>query len=132
MYKGHNPDYNQQYAGDVGTTALILFRYAEVLLNYAEAKAELGIINQGDIDLSINKLRQRVGMPNLVMGAITPDPNWKFPSLSPIINEVRRERRIELACEGFRHDDILRWGAGGQLLTGWKPKGAKKNQWTTS
>ncbi|MEC5143954.1 RagB/SusD family nutrient uptake outer membrane protein [Chitinophaga sp. 180180018-2] len=131
VYKGHNPDYFQQYAGDVGTTALILFRYAEVLLNYAEAKAELGMLTQGDADLTINKIRSRVGMPALNIGAIQTDPNWVFPALSPVLNEVRRERRIELACEGFRHDDVLRWGAGGKLLTGWKPKGAKLAQWTT-
>lgn len=109
VYKGHNPDYFQQYAGDVGTTALILFRYAEVLLNYAEAKAELGMLTQGDADLTINKIRSRVGMPALNIGAIQTDPNWVFPALSPVLNEVRRERRIELACEGFRHDDVLRW-----------------------
>jgi hypothetical protein len=131
VYKGHNPDYNQQYAGDRGTTALILFRYAEVLLNYAEAKAELGTLTQGDADLTINKLRARVGMPDLNIGAIATDPNWIFPALSPVINEVRRERRVELACEGFRHDDVFRWGAAGKLLVGWKPKGAKLSQWTT-
>ena len=41
----------------------ILFRYAEALLIYAEAKAELGQLTQADVDLSINKLRQRVGCP---------------------------------------------------------------------
>lgn len=131
VYKGHNPDYTQQYAGEVGTTALILFRYAEVLLNYAEAKAELGVLTQGDVDLSINKLRARVGMPDMNIGALVTDPNWKFPALSPVINEVRRERRVELACEGFRRDDVLRWGAAGKLFTGWKPLGAKLGQWTT-
>ncbi|MBS0032375.1 RagB/SusD family nutrient uptake outer membrane protein, partial [Chitinophaga hostae] len=131
VYKGHNPDYNQQYAGDVGTTALILFRYAEVLLNYAEAKAELGTLTQGDVALSINLLRARVGMPGLDISTLPTDPNWVFPTLSPVINEVRRERRVELACEGFRHDDVFRWGAAGKLLTGWKPKGAKLNQWVT-
>ncbi|WP_161596696.1 RagB/SusD family nutrient uptake outer membrane protein [Chitinophaga vietnamensis] len=131
LYKGHNPDYAQQYAGDVGTTALILMRYAEVLLNYAEAKAEMGALTQADVDMTINKLRARVGMPPLNIGAIVNDPNWKFPTLSPVLNEVRRERRIELACEGFRKDDVLRWGAAGQLFTGSKPKGAKLNQWKT-
>ncbi|MBV8253902.1 MAG: RagB/SusD family nutrient uptake outer membrane protein [Chitinophaga sp.] len=132
VYKGHNPDYYQQYAGDVGTTALILMRYAEVLLNYAEAKAELGSLTQADIDITINKIRGRVGMPNLVMGAIVSDPNWVFNNISPILNEVRRERRIELACEGFRRDDILRWGAAGKLIVGWKPKGAKLKQWVNT
>ncbi len=128
MYKGHQPDYMQQFAGEVGITALIFFRYAEVLLNYAEAKAELGTITQSDLDISINKLRDRVGMAKLMMGAITPDPKWIFPALSPIINEVRRERRVELAIEGFRRDDIYRWAAADELIIGWKPKGAKRDQ----
>ncbi|NLR56796.1 RagB/SusD family nutrient uptake outer membrane protein [Chitinophaga polysaccharea] len=131
VYKGNNPDYFQQYAAEIGTTGLILFRYAEVLLNYAEAKAELGTLTQGDVDMSINKLRQRVGMPDMNIGALPIDPNWIFPNLSPVINEVRRERRVELACEGFRHDDVLRWGAAGRLFAGWQPLGAKLNQWAT-
>lgn len=128
LYKGHNTDYFQQYAAEVGTTGLILFRYAEVLLNFAEAKAELGTLSQADVDKSINKLRQRVGMPNLMVGAIVSDPKWIFPALSPIINEVRRERRVELACEGYRRDDVFRWAAADELIVGWKPKGAKKAQ----
>nr|WP_295872830.1 RagB/SusD family nutrient uptake outer membrane protein [uncultured Chitinophaga sp.] len=131
VYKGNNPDYYQQWAGDVGTTGLILFRYAEVLLNYAEAKAELGILTQADVDITINLLRDRVGMTRMNIGALSADPNWIFPHLSPVINEVRRERRIELACEGFRRDDVLRWGAAGRLFAGWQPLGAKLSQWST-
>ncbi|MNI73707.1 SusD family protein [compost metagenome] len=67
-------------------------------------------------------------MPPLVIAAIATDPNWIFPMLSPVINEVRRERRVELACEGYRRDDIYRWAAADELLVGWKPKGAKKAQ----
>jgi len=129
VYKGHQPDNNQQSAAEKGTTALILFRFAEVLLNYAEAKAELGQLSQIDVDKTINLLRRRVGMPDLVIASITPDSKWIFPQLSPLINEVRRERRVELACEGFRHDDIFRWAAAGILIKGWKPKGAKRAQW---
>ncbi|SMO40332.1 RagB/SusD family nutrient uptake outer membrane protein [Solitalea koreensis] len=131
LYKGHSPDYAQQSAQNIGTNSLIMMRYAEVLLNYAEAKAELGDISQADLDKSINKLRQRVGMPNLSVTAITTDPKWEFPALSPIINEVRRERRVELACEGYRKDDIFRWAAADELIVGWKPKGAKRLQWMT-
>ena len=131
IYKGHMPDYNQQSAQNIGTNSLILLRYAEVLLNFAEAKAELGTISQADLDKSINKLRQRVGMPALTLATITADPKWEFPTLSPIINEVRRERRVELACEGYRRDDIFRWAAADELIVGWKPKGAKRLQWMT-
>ena len=96
------------YESEIGS---IIFRYAEVLLNYAEARAELGEITQTDLDLTINKLRDRVGVPHLSLGSITPDPNWDYPQLSPIINEVRRERRVELSFEGLRLDDLLRWRA---------------------
>ena len=96
--------------GDIG---YIYFRYAEALLIYAEAKGELGTITQSDVDLTINQLRARVGMPNLVLGAITADPNWPDygSTLSDFLYEVRRERVVELFAEGFRLDDLMRWRA---------------------
>lgn len=111
----------------VGFTGWILFRYAEVLLNYAEAKAELGTITQIDIDNTIKLLRDRVGMPNLVISNIKTDPNWLFPDLSPLLNEIRRERRVELIGEGFRWDDIARWAAADEVITGKRPLGAVFN-----
>jgi hypothetical protein len=111
----------------VGYTGWIIMRYAEVLLNYAEAKAELGTLTQGDIDLSIKLLRDRVGMPNLDIASIETDPNWLFPDLSPVINEIRRERRIELVGEGFRWDDIARWAAADEIIVAQRPFGAKFN-----
>lgn len=135
LYKGHSLDYAQANVGAPGsTTGLIFMRYAEVLLILAEAKAELGTLTQADVNATINKLRTRAGMPAaaaLNLAAITPDPKWDFPTLSPIINEVRRERRVELACEGYRFDDIMRWAAAGTYFLNWKPKGAKWNQWNT-
>jgi hypothetical protein len=125
--KGYNPDMNfhvQQYEESPG----LIYRYAEALLNYAEAKAESGSITQADLDLSINKLRKRVGMPDLKLDNIVTDPNWDFPTLSPIINEIRRERRVELACEGYRWDDIARWAAADELIVGKRPKGFKASQ----
>ncbi len=101
-----------------------VFRYAEVLLIYAEAKAELGTITQQDIDQSINLLRARLDEPGKFdMGRLSLNPQ-EDPlalvdgkprygyALSPILYEIRRERRIELAFEGFRWDDICRWNAG--------------------
>jgi len=108
-------------------TASIVFRYAECLLNFAEAKAELGTITQGDLDKSINLLRARVRMPSLVMASIVTDPKWMFPELSGIINEVRRERRVELAAEGYRFDDLLRWAAM-KYIVDQRPKGYKFRQ----
>ena len=101
-----------------------------MLIN-AEAKAELGTITQEDIDKTINALRRRVGMTEglLDMNNIVTDPNWEFKSISPLLNEIRRERKVELACEGFRHDDIFRWAAADELIVGKKPRGAYKEQW---
>ncbi len=102
----------------------VVFRYAEVLLNYAEAKAELGTLTQADLDRSINRLRDRVAMPHLQLNVGFTDPNWRFPELSPVINEIRRERRVELALEGFRYDDLMRWAAA-DLIQGKRWKGAR-------
>ncbi|SDG59532.1 Starch-binding associating with outer membrane [Dyadobacter soli] len=131
LRKGTNTEYFQQsgMGNSTSTQALIYFRYAEALLNFAEAKAELGTLTQGDLDQSINVLRKRVQMPDLRLSSIVTDPKWLFPDLSPLLNEIRRERRVELACEGFRHDDIFRWAAAGKLIRGWQPKGARLAQW---
>lgn len=102
-------------------------RYAEVLLNYAEAKAELGTLTQEDLDISINILRDRVAMPHLVLNNIPNDPNWKYPDLSPLINEVRRERLVELATENYRWNDLMRWAAM-KYTNGTRPIGARANQ----
>jgi len=128
IYKGHNFNHADARPNGQGIQALIYFRYGETLLIYAEAKAELGGITQGDLDRSINKLRGRVGMPPLTAD-VTNDPNFEFASLPAIIQEIRRERKVELACEGFRVDDIMRWAAAGELIVGKIPVGAKKAQW---
>lgn len=130
VFKGHNPDYTQ-YNSARGQTAQIYFRYGEALLINAEAKAELGTFKQADADKTINQLRLRVGMTDALLDVnnITTDPNWEFPELSPLLNEIRRERKVELAGEGFRVDDLLRWAAAGKLIKGYKPLGAKRAQW---
>ena len=129
-WKGHNPyDYAGNLNGASFTAGYVYFRYAETLLIYAEAKAELGTATQSDIDKTVNALRSRVGMPGLDIGEITTDPNWEFAGLSPLLQEIRRERKVELACEGFRVDDIFRWAAADELIAGKKPLGAYKAQW---
>ena len=122
--KGYDPDVTTHSTSGEETPAILL-RYPEVLLNYAEAKAELGTITQGDIDISIKPLRDRVGMPNIKLSDIAVDPNWHYPDLSPIINEIRRERRIELNNEAHRWFDIARWAAADELIVGKRPKGFK-------
>ena len=100
-----------------------VYRYAEVLLNYAEAKAELGTLTQDDIDISINEIRKRVGMPDLSMDNANANPDRYLSSEETgysnvtgdnkgVILEIRRERAIELSQEGFRFDDLVRWKAG--------------------
>ena len=105
--------------------AYIIFRYAEVLLNYAEAKAELGQLTQDDVDITINKLRDRVGMPHLTLSSIAVDPAWPDYgySLPDYLYEIRREREVELFSEGFSFDDLMRWKAD-KLFVGKRPKGA--------
>ncbi|HEU4553776.1 MAG TPA: RagB/SusD family nutrient uptake outer membrane protein [Chitinophaga sp.] len=101
---------------------LPVFRYAEVLLNYAEAKAELKQFTQADADMSVNLLRSRAGMPPMQVAALTIDPllQAQYNISDPVILEVRRERRVELAMEGFRYQDVLRWKRGPLLAENFK------------
>ena len=108
LKKGGNPEASHTTDDETGT---IIFRYAEALLIHAEAKAELNECTQEVLDKTINVLRDRVGMPHLSIDVGFVDPNWDFPNLSPLLNEIRRERRVELACEGYRFDDLYRWAA---------------------
>lgn len=133
--KGNDPKDPQAGGGSSWSssseTGVVLFRYAEALLNYAEAKAELG--QQVDYGKSINLLRQRVGMPNF---QVQTDANRsKYAdygyNISDELHEIRRERTVELGAEGFRFDDLRRWAAH-NLLKGKRPKGypLKDSEWT--
>ncbi|MDR1814536.1 MAG: RagB/SusD family nutrient uptake outer membrane protein [Tannerella sp.] len=109
------PETGDEYLLTAQYTDVPVFRFAEVLLIYAEAKAELGTISQNDIDISINKIHERVNLPRTVIGEIVEDATLKaqFPDISDyLLLEIRRERRIELVSEGFRWDDLIRWNAG--------------------
>lgn len=111
--KYFTPDPSQDIEAK-GTIDGIAYRYAETLLVNAEAKAELKTITQEDLDKTINQLRKRVGMPDLKLDIGFVDtnwPNWGY-DLSPLLQEIRRERRVELAGEGFRFADLKRWKAG--------------------
>ncbi len=100
-----------------------LFRLSEVMLNFAEAKAELGTLTQADLDKSVKLIRDRVGMPNIDLATAnaSPDPYLEaaetgYPNVTGankgVILEIRRERTIELLAEGLRYDDLMRWKAG--------------------
>lgn len=95
--------------------SLPIIRYAEVLLNFAEAKAELKTFTPEDWDKTIKVLRARAGITNTAMPASADAyliANY-FPDLSDaVLLEIRRERGIELALEGFRYGDLMRWKAG--------------------
>lgn len=109
---------------DLNNNAVSIFRYAEVLLNYAEAKAELGTITDADWTATIGALRKRAGITSgLTSKPISVDPYMQtkyFPGISdPVILEVRRERGIELAMEGFRFYDIVRWKRGQLMEMEW-------------
>ena len=105
-----------------------VLRYAEVLLIKAEAKAELGTLTQADLDQTVNLIRSRAGMPSLTMNPpVDPVQEARFPGIEASTSqwaellEIRRERRIEMALEGYRYDDLMRW-KGGKLLES-EPKG---------
>ncbi|TBO42889.1 RagB/SusD family nutrient uptake outer membrane protein [Pedobacter kyonggii] len=93
-------------------------RYAEVLLTFAEARLEQGTLTQSDIDNTINKLRDRVGMKRMVITELA-------AAGLDLRTEIRRERRVELALEGQRYYDILRWKQGDLLAQ--DVKGMKKS-----
>ena len=108
---------------DRSTCDMPVFRYAEVLLNYAEAKAELGTLTQEDIDLAIKPLRDRAGVANLSLTQANdnPDPYLASPQTGyanvtgdnkGVILEIRRERTVELLMENLRYWDIMRWKEG--------------------
>jgi hypothetical protein len=86
------------------TTDRSLIRYAEVLLIFAEAKYELnGSITDADLNTTVNALRTRAGFAPKLTNAFVTTNNLSMRE------EIRRERTIELALEGFRYDDLRRW-----------------------
>lgn len=109
---------------DGSLVPLPIFRLAEVYLNYAECLAELGTLTQDDLDISINKLRKRAGMPDMslkeanahpdpyMLSEATGYPNVTRSAFTGAILEIRRERLIELVLEGLHYNDILRWREG--------------------
>lgn len=108
---------SQRQGWNTNFTALPVYRYAEVLLNLAEAKAELGTITATDLNNTVNLLRARVQLPNMSFTPAT-DPVLaaQYPGVTnPLLLELRRERRVELACEGLRLQDLMRWKAGARL-----------------
>lgn len=113
IIRGYSPSAEQRQASNT-TLDCFVYQYSYVLINYAEIKAELGECTQDVLDKTVNALRDRVAMPHLNVNVGFTDPNWpdwEVP-VSPLINEIRRERRIVMAADGKRWDDLVRWKAG--------------------
>ncbi len=108
--KFNNPDItgNDLTQINANFTNAPLFWLAEIYLNYAEASAELGNFTQTDADNTVNKLRARGGVAPLNVTSVPNDPK-RDSDVSPLLWEVRRERRVELAFDGFRYWDLRRW-----------------------
>ncbi len=109
---------------DLNINSISEFRYAEVLLNYAEAKAELGTMTDADWAATVGVLRSRGGITAGLATKPTVVDNYLksvyFPDITdPVILEVRRERGIELSLEGFRFADIRRWKRGELMNQEW-------------
>ncbi|MDQ3291618.1 MAG: RagB/SusD family nutrient uptake outer membrane protein [Bacteroidota bacterium] len=128
-YTGYQPikwtlDDTYYDGGSRNNNSIPIIRYAEVLLNYAEAKAELGTLTNEDWQRTVGALRQRAG----ITGGITEKPSVVdpylqtryFPNISDAaLLEVRRERGIELVLEGLRFYDLVRWNLGELMEMPW-------------
>ena len=122
---------NSTWNGPYNDTDGPIFAYPEVLLNYAEACAELGNCTQADLDKSINILRAKHGkIPALTVSGTSVSVNGTDITKAPgdpaenvLIQEIRRERRSELMADGFRHDDLYRWALGKNLDIDQNPDG---------
>ncbi|WP_134089051.1 RagB/SusD family nutrient uptake outer membrane protein [Olivibacter sp. XZL3] len=114
-----NADYAINSASGVSDLNVGIFRYAELLLIYAEAKIEAG-----DIDASvyeaINKIRTRAGMPNIKNNL----------SQAELRTALRYERKVELCNDGLRWYDIRRWNLAPQLMNGYLYLNRSGNAWT--
>lgn len=105
-----------------GETALPIIRYAEGLLAYAEAAAELEMWSDDIANKTLKALRERTGVKYLAPAKDANFTDFGY-TLTPVLQEIRRERRSELALQGFRLDDLMRWKAD-KLIVGKRGKGA--------
>lgn len=96
----------QSTPSNLDGTNVIIYRYAEILLNYAEAQNELSGPDQ-DVYDAVNRVRVRAGLPELPIGL----------NQDQMRERIRRERRVELAFEGKRFFDILRWRVADEIFS---------------
>lgn len=101
-----------------GSLDFMIYRYAEVLLDYVECLIETDKWQNSDVEKYINMIRNRAGMPNMDKSV--------YNTKEKVRELYRRERRVEFAFEGKRYDDIRRWGIGNETMKGtiygaWNP-----------
>ena len=112
-------DGNGDQASKSNSNSVPIFRYAEVLLAYAEAKAELGEMTEDVWSQTVGALRKRAGITGNLSLPNTVDAYLKanfYPNVdNAAIMEIRRERGVELCLEGTRMNDLIRWGCGKAL-----------------
>lgn len=134
IMKGLNYTPSEYTAGEADD---LILRYEEGLMNYAEAKAILGNITQADLDKTVNLFRKRVNMPEMKLTEVN---SWNVnylategydPSATNIVNELRRERRVEFMLEGTRLMDLKRWALYENVFNGKKPVGAYLQEFIT-
>ncbi len=106
-------------------TGLVIFRYSEALLAYAEAAEELKKCDDTVLEKTLKLLRERAGVTYVKPNDMGKDPHFSDfgYELTPNMQEIRRERRSELALQGFRLDDLMRW-KGEKLIVNQRGRGA--------
>ena len=129
VYTGYQPikwslDDTYYDNGVLNTNSVSLMRYAEILLNYAEARQELGLLTTADWTRTIGALRGRAGITGGLNSLPVTADNYMqtnyFPDIADaVLLEIRRERGIELSLEGFRFADLTRWKHGELLVKPW-------------
>jgi starch-binding outer membrane protein, SusD/RagB family len=128
-YTGYQPikwtlDDTYYDGGTRNDNSVALLRYAEVLLNYAEARAELDALTDDDWAKTVGALRRRAGITGGLANVPTVLDAYMRENYFPLIDnaallEIRRERGIELALEGLRFYDLVRWKRGDLLSKPW-------------
>lgn len=106
-------------ASATATNAMPILRYAEVLLNYAEAKWEKGEFNSAVWDQTIRPIRERAGVSGEMPSSADPFLAEYYGMNDNMALEIRRERAIELYMEDLRTDDLARWHKGDLLTRAW-------------
>lgn len=132
-----NIEENDNYSKSTSVNSVPILRYGEVLLNYAEAKAELGEMTEDIWDETIGALRRRAGVTSIYPGSgAYVEDNWLKEyysedsdgptNLSNTILEIRRERGVELCMEwASRYRDLMRWNMGNLIVRRYNNQGWK-------